>query len=88
MREFTLDVFPQVAIPDEVRRVLAAVREERLTHLTDPQLTSLVSCVVEAEAGGREGLGWSGCRKAVEEYVADHPELRLERRAKIHLVRR
>ena len=36
--------------------MLAAVRKERLTYLTDPQLTSLVSCVLEAEASGREGL--------------------------------
>jgi hypothetical protein len=56
MREFTLEVFPDVAIPVDVRRVLAAVREERLTYLTDPQLTSLVSCVLEADASGREGL--------------------------------
>jgi asparagine synthase (glutamine-hydrolysing) len=56
LREFTLDVFPDVAIPDDVRRVLAAVREERLTHLSDPQLISLVSCVLEAEARGRDGL--------------------------------
>ncbi|MGH3012055.1 MAG: TylF/MycF/NovP-related O-methyltransferase [Gaiellaceae bacterium] len=56
MREFTLEVFPHVAMPDEVCRVLAGVREERLTHLTEPQLTSLVSCVLEAEVSGREGL--------------------------------
>jgi hypothetical protein len=56
LREFTLEVFPDVAIPDDVRRVLAAVREERLSFLTDAQLTSLVSCILEAEASGREGL--------------------------------
>jgi Macrocin-O-methyltransferase (TylF) len=56
LRQFTLEVFPDVAIPDDVRRVLAAVREERLTHLSDTALTSLVSCVLEADASGREGL--------------------------------
>jgi hypothetical protein len=56
LREFTLDVFPDVTIPDDVRRVLAAVREERLTLLSERKLTSLVSCVLEAEASGREGL--------------------------------
>jgi O-methyltransferase len=56
MREFTLEVFPDVSIPDDVRRVLAGVREERLTHLSESQLTSLVSCVLEAETSGREGL--------------------------------
>jgi Macrocin-O-methyltransferase (TylF) len=56
LREFTLEVFPDVSIPEDVCRVLAGVRVERLTDLTDPQLTSLVSCVLEAEASGREGL--------------------------------
>lgn len=31
---------------------------------------------------------WSGCRDAVNDYVRDHHELALERRAKVHLARR
>lgn len=56
LREFTLEVFPTSSLPRDLRRVLAAVRKERLTYLTDLQLASLVSCVLEAEASGREGL--------------------------------
>jgi asparagine synthase (glutamine-hydrolysing) len=56
LREFTLDVFPRSSVPEDLRRVLAAIRTERLTYLTDLQLISLVSCVLEAEASGREGM--------------------------------
>jgi asparagine synthase (glutamine-hydrolysing) len=41
--------------------------------------------------GGRIVLddyyAWSGCRTAVDEYFADRPGFRLERRAKVHVVR-
>jgi hypothetical protein len=30
---------------------------------------------------------WSGCREAVDEYFADRPGFRVERRAKVHIVR-
>jgi len=30
---------------------------------------------------------WSGCREAVDEFVAETPELRVERRSRVHLVR-
>jgi hypothetical protein len=81
LREFTLEVFPDVAIPDDVRRVLAAVREERLTYLGDLQLTSLVSCVLEAEASGREGLvieaGTALGGSAIAMAAAKSPERRM-----------
>ena len=41
--------------------------------------------------GGRIVLddyhAWSGCRTAVDEYFSDRPGFRLERRAKVHVVR-
>jgi asparagine synthase (glutamine-hydrolysing) len=30
---------------------------------------------------------WSGCRTAVDEFVAEHPDCRIERRSRLHLVR-
>ena len=30
---------------------------------------------------------WSGCRAAVDDYTTDKPDLRVERRAKVHIVR-
>jgi asparagine synthase (glutamine-hydrolysing) len=42
--------------------------------------------------GGRlvidDYFAWSGCRKAVDEYLDEHPELRRESRSRLHLVRR
>lgn len=56
LREFTLDVFPDLDPPERVRRVQDAVRAEGLTYLRERQLASLVSCVLEAEASGRPGM--------------------------------
>jgi hypothetical protein len=56
LREFTLDVFPELAVPQQVEDVMAAVREEKLTYLSDLYLRSLVSCVLETEAAGRDGI--------------------------------
>ena len=55
LRAFTLDVFPEVSVPDEVAAVLGAVRAENLTYLTENQLGSLVGCVLEVEASARPG---------------------------------
>jgi asparagine synthase (glutamine-hydrolysing) len=56
LRAFTLDMFPEVEVPPNVAAVMAAVRAEKLTYLTDLYLNSLVTCVLETERAGREGL--------------------------------
>lgn len=56
LRAFTLDMYPEVEVPPDVAGVMAAVREERLTYLTDLYLGSLVTCVLETERAGRKGL--------------------------------
>ena len=53
---FTLDVFPDLAMPDDVRRRVEAVSAERLTYLTQAQLASLAKCVLESEVKGRQGM--------------------------------
>ncbi len=53
---FTLDVFPDLAIPDDLRRRVEAVRAERLTYLTQAQLESLAKCVLETEVNRRQGI--------------------------------
>ena len=56
LRAFTLDLFPEIEVPQDVARVMAAVREEKLTYLTDLYLGSLVTCVLETERADRKGL--------------------------------
>ncbi len=56
LREFTLDVFPDVVVPPEVQRVAEGVRAEKLTYLTPAHLDSLAACVLETEQAGRPGL--------------------------------
>lgn len=56
LRAFTLDMFPDIEVPPDVAGVMAAVREEKLTYLTDLYLRSLVTCVLETEQAGRKGL--------------------------------
>ncbi len=56
LRTFTLDVFPDQAISEQLAGSLAAIRRDHLTFLTEQQLDSLVSCVLETEASGREGI--------------------------------
>ncbi len=56
LRSFTLDVHPGHRVPAELGERLRAIREEHLTFLTAEQLESLVSCVLETEASGREGI--------------------------------
>lgn len=56
LRAGSLDIFPDIEIPSSLRQVMDAVRAENLTYLTPLFLESLVSCVLETEAAGREGL--------------------------------
>ena len=56
LRTFTLDVHPEHRVPDDLAARLTAIREDHLTFLTEEQLGSLVSCVLETEAAGREGI--------------------------------
>jgi hypothetical protein len=56
LRAYTLDLFPEVEVPERVDEVMNAVRGEKLTYLTDLYLRSLVSCVLETESAGRKGL--------------------------------
>ncbi len=56
LRTFTLDVHPEHRVPPDLAAALTAIREDHLTFLTGEQLESLVSCVLETEASGREGI--------------------------------
>lgn len=56
IRPFTLDVFPGLEIPAEVREVMDGVRSANLTYLTGDYLDSLVQCVLEVDRSGREGV--------------------------------
>ncbi|MCW2794226.1 MAG: hypothetical protein JWO76_3324 [Nocardioides sp.] len=56
LRTFTLDVFPDHPVPPGLTARLTAIRDEHLTFLTGEQLGSLVTCVLETEASGREGI--------------------------------
>ena len=56
LRAYTLDLHPEIEIPDRVADVMHAVREEKLTYLTELYLRSLVTCVLETERSGRKGL--------------------------------
>lgn len=56
LRSFTLDVHPDHRVPDDLAARLTAIREDHLTFLTGEQLASLVSCVLETEASGRDGI--------------------------------
>lgn len=56
LRAWSLEVFPEIDVPQRAEQVMAAVREEKLTFLTERQLRSLVSCVREVEESGREGI--------------------------------
>jgi len=56
LRAFTLQVFPDVDVPDRLLGLVDAVRSEELTFLTRDQVVSLVQCVLECERAGREGL--------------------------------
>ena len=66
-----------------------------LAHVDGDWYESTLTCLTRIAPhlvpGGRividDYWSWSGCRAAVDEYVADHPELRVEKRAKVHLVR-
>lgn len=57
----------------------------------DSTMTCLDRLAPRLVPGGRivvdDYFAWSGCARAVDEYVAAHPELRVETRAKVHLVR-
>lgn len=56
LRSFSLDVFPEHPVPAELALALRAIEDEHLTFLKGEQLSSLVSCVLETEASGREGI--------------------------------
>jgi asparagine synthase (glutamine-hydrolysing) len=66
-----------------------------LAHLDGDWYESTMTCLERIAPllvpGGRIVLDdyekWSGCRAAVDEYFADRPEYRFERRAKLHVVR-
>lgn len=81
LRAFTLDVFPDLEVPEHVEQVMAAVREEGLTFLAEDPLRSLVSCVVEVETSGREGIlieaGTARGGSAIAMAAAKHPRREL-----------
>lgn len=56
LRTFTLDAFPEHRVHADLRARIEALREEKLTFLTQEQVESLVSCVLETEAAGRPGI--------------------------------
>ena len=67
-----------------------------LAHVDGDWYDSTTACLSRLAPrivpGGRivvdDYFAWSGCRTAVDEFVAGHPEFRAEMRAKVHLVRR
>jgi hypothetical protein len=56
LRSSSLEVFPDVALAEGVAETIAAVKSDRLTYLTHDQLTSLATCVAEADRSGRPGI--------------------------------
>lgn len=66
-----------------------------LAHLDGDWYESTLTCLERLAPllvpGGRIVLddyyAWSGCQRAVDEYFTDRPGFRLERRAKLHVVR-
>ena len=66
-----------------------------LAHVDGDWYESTMVCleriVPQLVTGGRivvdDYYAWSGCRTAVDEYVAGRPGLRIERRSKLHIVR-
>lgn len=66
-----------------------------LAHIDGDWYASTMTCLERLAPrlvpGGRlvidDYYGWSGCRKAVDEYFADRPGYRVEMRAKVHVVR-
>ena len=56
LQRWSLDVFPEHPVPDDLRAKVQRIRELGLTFLTEDQLCSLASCALEAEATGREGI--------------------------------
>ncbi|WP_235736953.1 TylF/MycF/NovP-related O-methyltransferase [Nocardioides alcanivorans] len=56
LRAASLDIFPDIPVSADVRDLVAAVREEGLTFLEEMHLLALVSCVLEMEQAGREGM--------------------------------
>lgn len=67
-----------------------------LAHLDGDWYASTRTCLERLAPrlvpGGRlivdDYFAWSGCRRAVDEYLAAHPELEREPHARLHLVRR
>jgi hypothetical protein len=66
-----------------------------LAHLDGDWYESTMTCLTRIaphlSPGGRFVIddydAWSGCRAAVDEYFADRPGFRFERRGKLHIVR-
>jgi lipopolysaccharide biosynthesis glycosyltransferase len=66
-----------------------------LAHLDGDWYESTMTCLIRLApllaVGGRLVIddydAWSGCRAAVDEYFADRPGFRFERRGKLHIVR-
>lgn len=81
IRDFTLDVFPDVELEPAVTTTCERVVEEHLTYLSPSALRSLAVCVAEAERSGREGLiveaGTALGGSAIVMAAAKSPERRL-----------
>ena len=66
-----------------------------LAHLDGDWYASTMTCLTRIapllSRGGRLVIddydAWSGCRAAVDEYFADRPGYRFERRGRLHIVR-
>ena len=56
LREFTLDVFREHRVPDDLGARIARLKDEGLTYLTTAQVHSLAACVLEADAAQRPGI--------------------------------
>jgi hypothetical protein len=81
LREWSLDVFPDRPVPDRLTAAAGAIRDEGLTFLTPDQLRSLISCVLEVEEAGREGIlieaGTARGGSAIAMALAKSPEREL-----------
>lgn len=85
-----------VLVPGLFQDTLVGDEPVALAHVDGDWYESTMVCLERLAPrivpGGRividDYFNWSGCRTAVDTFFAEHPEFRLEMRAKVHAVRR
>jgi len=82
LREARAELSAARAIPEEVTRTVAAVRDERLTYLKAEMLEDLAACVLQIERDGVDGLvieaGTARGGSAIVLAAAKSPERRMK----------